>query len=379
MPSGTARRCRRPVCRPSRSTGPRRTGGPRRRGHARAGILLEGVAFGDAELEGDEVEGEECLRDRVLDLEAGVHLQEVRPAVRDEELDGPGAGVVDGAGGTYGEVVEFTGEFGRQARCRGLLDHLLVAALEGAVPGAERPHRAVGVGEDLHLDVAAVLDVGLHEHLAVAEGARRLRAGRGQFAVEVGEAPYDAHAASAAARRRLHQDRQVGLGDVREGAMPISSLARLGRHRLDRLRRRSDPGQARVDDGACEAGVLGEEAVAGVDGVGAGGDGGLHDQVAAQVGVGGGRARQSYRRVGHARVEGVLVGVRVHGDDPIPNSRQVRKIRQAISPRLATRTVLIKVIPTSGRRRSRRAHPRRARCGRPTDTGRARSGCRAGR
>ncbi|GAA3980745.1 hypothetical protein GCM10022232_11050 [Streptomyces plumbiresistens] len=49
-------------------------------------------------------------------------------------------------------------------------------------------------------------------------------------------------------------------------------------------------------------------------GVRAGGDGGLHDEVAAQIRVGGRGARQSYRRVGHARVERVPVGVRVHGD-----------------------------------------------------------------
>ena len=59
-------------------------------------------------------------------------------------------------------------------------------------------------------------------------------------------------------------------------------------HRLDRLGMRADPGQAGGDHGAREIGVLRQEAVARVDGVGAGGAGGLDEQVAAQVGVGGG-------------------------------------------------------------------------------------------
>ena len=44
-----------------------------------------------------------------------------------------------------------------------------------------------------------------------------------------------------------------------------SRAARLRAHQLDRLRRRPDPDEPRVLDRAGERGVLGEEAVAGVD------------------------------------------------------------------------------------------------------------------
>lgn len=273
------------------------------------------MALGDPDLLGDQIDAEHLLGDGVFDLEPGVHLQEVRPVAGDQELHGAGAGVADGAGGAYGEGVEFLGERVGEAGRRGLLDHLLVAALQGAVAGAERPHGAVGVGEDLHLDMAAVLQVRLDEHLPVAEGARGLGAGGGEFGVQVGEAAYDAHTASAAARRGLHQHRKVGLGDVRERLDAHELLgARLGRHRLDRLRRRADPHQSRVLDGAREAGVLGQESVAGVHGVRAGREGGLHEQVAAQIRVGGRRAGEPYGGVGSARVEGAGIGVGVHGD-----------------------------------------------------------------
>ncbi len=95
------------------------------------GVGLQGVALGDPQLEGDEVDAEDRLRDRVLHLEAGVHLQEVRPAVGvHQELDGPGADVGDGAGRADGRLAQLGVEPGAQARRRRLLDHLLVAALE---------------------------------------------------------------------------------------------------------------------------------------------------------------------------------------------------------------------------------------------------------
>ena len=131
------------------------------------------------------------------------------------------------------------------------------------------------------------------------------------LARQVGQARTIAHAAAAAARGRLHQQRQVGLGGGLDGvrlpstgtpAASISFLALdLGAHLLDRLRRRADPGQPGVDDGAGEVGVLGQEAVAGVDGVGAGPAGRLEDQVDAQVGLRGRVPGQPHGGVGLAR------------------------------------------------------------------------------
>ena len=61
-----------------------------------------GSPVGDAQLQLDEVERSprdphDLLGDRVLDLEAGVHLEEVELAggVVEQELDGAGAGVAD--------------------------------------------------------------------------------------------------------------------------------------------------------------------------------------------------------------------------------------------------------------------------------------------
>ncbi len=90
-------------------------------------------------------------------------------------------------------------------------------------------------------------------------------------------------------------------------------------HQLDRTGRWSDEDEARVGAGAGEAGVLGEEAVAGVDGLGAGAAGGGEDLVGPQVGLGRravtavGRAEPD-RDVGLADVRSIGVRVAEHGD-----------------------------------------------------------------
>ena len=62
----------------------------------------EGLAGGDAELQLDEVDAGDQLGDGVLDLEAGVHLEEVELAVLVEELDGAGVDVVAALGDRHG-------------------------------------------------------------------------------------------------------------------------------------------------------------------------------------------------------------------------------------------------------------------------------------
>lgn len=82
----------------------------------------------------------------------------------------------------------------------------------------------------------------------------------------------------------------------------------------DGLRRRADPGQARVDDGLGEVGVLGEEAVARVDGVRTGVGGCLQHLGDVQVAGAGGVAAERVRLVGRADVQRIPVRLGVDGD-----------------------------------------------------------------
>jgi hypothetical protein len=82
----------------------------------------------------------------------------------------------------------------------------------------------------------------------------------------------------------------------------------------DRLGRRADEDQSGLGDGLGEVGVLGQEAVAGVDGVDAGLRRHLEDLVDVEVALGGGGRAEQVGLVGEADVRRVAVDLAVDRD-----------------------------------------------------------------
>ena len=100
----------------------------------------EGLARGHPELPLDQVEPGDELGHRVLDLEAGVHLQEEELPVLVEELDGAGVDVAAGLGHLDGRLAHGPAHVVGEVGGRALLDQLLVAALAPS----SRARRATG-------------------------------------------------------------------------------------------------------------------------------------------------------------------------------------------------------------------------------------------
>ena len=291
-------------------------------------------AVGHEELEPHEVEAGDELGDGVLDLEPGVDLQEGEaPVGEDEELDGAGVHVADGARRRHRGGAQLGAPLGSDDRRRALLDDLLVAALDRALALEEVHHGAVGVAEDLHLDVPGAGHVGLDEDGAVAEGGRRFPLGRRHGVGERVGALHHAHAPAAAAGRGLDQDGPAegghGLGhraspasasggDLHGGehGHPRGRHGGLGvelrAHGLDHLGRGAHEDEPRRHTGPGEPGVLGQEPVAGVHGVGSAAQGGADDGVDVEIGVGRGGTGQAHELVGLRHIGGVEVGVRAH-------------------------------------------------------------------
>ena len=92
----------------------------------------------------------------------------------DEELDRAGVDVAGGPARATASARMRSRSVGVEARRRRDLDHLLVAQLHRAVALVEVDDVAVGVGQDLDLDVAGPGDEPLDEQRAVAEGGLRL-------------------------------------------------------------------------------------------------------------------------------------------------------------------------------------------------------------
>ena len=82
----------------------------------------------------------------MLHLQTGVHLHEVelvRTVRRNDELHGAGTDVVDATGGVASGRTDPGAGLGVQQRRGRLLDDLLVAALQAALPLTEVQHAAV--------------------------------------------------------------------------------------------------------------------------------------------------------------------------------------------------------------------------------------------
>ena len=187
--------------------------------------------------------------------------------------------------------------------------------------------RPVRVEEHLDLDVTRALEIALEDEPVVAEGPMRLASGGRQRLGQRARLADDAHALAAASGAGLDQQgiadalrlggqrrvvlRRAVVARDRRNAVGGRAPASLGlvAHRGDRLGRRPDPAEAGGGHVAGEVRILGEEAVAGVDRVGADARRDREDRLAVEV------ARDLVCLVGPCRR--AVVG-RVDADDPHP-------------------------------------------------------------
>ena len=273
----------------------------------------------------------------MLDLQAGVDLEEGdRAVLADEELAGAGADVAGLARGSpwtrgrarrsassvrNGAGASSTSFWWRRcseqsrvettttlpcwsarhwvSTCRGLVE----VPLDEALAAAERGDR--------------LADRGLEQLGDLLEGAGDLEAAA---AAAVGRLDRDrAGRAPRRTRRPRRRPRPGRWCRAPAGRRPSAAMCRaLTLSPRLSMAAGGGPIQIRpgVDDGLGEVGVLGEEAVAGVDRVGAGAAAATSRSLSMyEVGVAGGRAAEGVGLVGDLHVQRVAVGVGVDGDD----------------------------------------------------------------
>ena len=173
---------------------------------------------------------------------------------------------------------------------------------------------AMRIGEDLHFDVARPLQIALDQHAVVAEGGGCFLPRRVQRGGEIGSVGHDPHAAAAAAGDRLDHHREADarrLVSEKIRLLPLTMIAgqqrhvglrhqRLGgglrSHGTHRRWRRPDEDDAGGGAGFGEGRILRQEAVAGMDRLGARGLCGVDDTGDVQVAVARRRGRRSDRR-----------------------------------------------------------------------------------
>ena len=252
--------------------------------------LADACAFRDADLRLHDVDARHFLGDGVLDLHARVDLDEVELAGIGvhQELDRAGVGVVDRTGQLQRRLAQPRTLLIGQIRCGRALHHLLVAPLHRAVALEQVHHIAMQVAQHLDLDVVRTAHQLLQVHLVIAEGRFRFAPRHRQLHTQVLRCLDGAHAAAAAAPAGLQHQRiangsrqlQAFLDVVRQrvggwhhrhagchGCLTRRHLvAQPGHH----LGRGADEGNARRGAGTRQLGVLGQEAITRVNGIGTG-------------------------------------------------------------------------------------------------------------
>ena len=292
--------------------------------------VAQRLAGGDAQLFLHQVHAADHLGDGVFHLQAGVHLDEAELAVLPQELQRAGVAVA--------QFLQRAGHLGAQRvavgrgqhRAAGLLHQLLVAALQGTVALAEMHHVAVAIGHHLQLYMARPVQVLLQVHGVVAEGGLALGAGDPPGFLDLGGIARDLHAAAATTgggldQHRVHHLLGDGAGLLQRRQLPQAARHQrhaqpahgvlggdLVAHHADMRRGRADEGQAMRLHHLGEAGILAEEAIAGVDRLGAGDGGGGEDGSDIQVAVPRRRRADADALVGQAHMHGGGIGGGMH-------------------------------------------------------------------
>src|SRR5690554_1170909 len=124
----------------------------------------------DFELQGDKIKPGNFLGHRMLDLKSGIHFKEVKAAgLVEQKLHRPRAAIIYRAGCFHCRYTHF----GAKLRCHDgagrFLYHLLMAALDRAIPLAQMDGMAVAICKNLNLDMARFDDRFFKDQLAITK------------------------------------------------------------------------------------------------------------------------------------------------------------------------------------------------------------------
>ena len=237
----------------------------------------------------------------MLHLNTGVHLHEVEILPVHQELHGTGALVAHGLRRPNGGLAHGLPELRAEARGGSFLDQLLVPPLDGAVPVSQVDGMPMAVRQNLDLHVPGIQHQLFQIHLVVSKAGGSLRPGLGIGGGKGLRAVTAANASAPASGGGLQQHRvSHGLrrrqGLLRGGHGPVGP----GGHRDPRRPHQAPSGGfgTRFPDGVpggtheAQSGggagigkvrVFGQETIAGVDAVAAGGLGHRQQGVLIQI------------------------------------------------------------------------------------------------
>ena len=175
-----------------------------------------------------------CLCHWVLHLQPRVHLQEVKVLLRiRQELHSASALIAHSQGQVAGLALHGCPRGCAEQRAGALLNHLLVAPLDAALALRQRHHIAVGVCNQLDLNVAGVLNELLHKQAVVAKAGPGLLPGQAVALPGLLVSARNAHALASAASAGLDHDRVAHLPGHAHSLLLALQRARPARDGVD--------------------------------------------------------------------------------------------------------------------------------------------------
>ena len=249
-------------------------------------------------------------------LQTGIHLDEIEPSVLKEELDRARTEIAQLLQRARDDSSDLHALVGVECGAAGFFPDLLVASLQRAVALAQMNHVACAVGQHLHFDVARLLEIFLHVHGIIGERRLGFGARRRQGELQVRRLVRHLHAASAAAGRRLDDNRIADLGgDARSVFVRADFAVRSGHrrdaeglhrldcrdlvaHQADVFRRWTDEPDSVLFHDLGEACIFREKSITRMDCLRAGDLAGRNDGRDVQIGLRGGRRADAHALVG---------------------------------------------------------------------------------
>ena len=269
----------------------------------------------------------------MLDLKAGIDLEKpcLVPHGVQDELDRPRRKVIDRGAKPDRRIVQTRAQRFGQARCGGFLDDLLVTALQRTIAFAKRHDAARPVAEDLHLDMTGARDEAFQVKPRIPEAGLGAAAHGGEGRAQHRRVVAELHADAAPARGAFQHDRIADARGLGQSLVLGGQQARARQKRHPRRLRqragamlqaegaqmvgsRADEGDALGRQPFRESGVLGQEAVAGMDGIRPRLARHRDHGVDIQIAFGGGRGAKPARLVGLRDMGRETVGIRPDRD-----------------------------------------------------------------
>ena len=288
-------------------------------------------ARGDPDLFLHQIAAVNFFGNRVLNLDARVHLHEIKVSIFvDEKFDRSGVFVFDRFRQLDGRVAHFFAKRRRNERRWTFFDYFLIAPLDRAIAFAKMNNSTMTIGDDLKLNVMRIhnqlldIDVRISERFLRFHSRRVITIHQTRFVVR------GAHPTTATARNGFDHHRVTNfLRDLRRFLVVGDNAIASGCHRdagfasararhvfvahfLNHVRRRPNEFDFATLDHFGKVRVLGQKTVTRMDRIDVADLGRAHDALDFQITVRARRRADANRFVGKLHVQGIDVGIGIN-------------------------------------------------------------------